>query len=257
MESLKKELEKNRNPYGLPGIFSGGMVLKTGEGVVSFLIFYIISILTYIFTGLSTIGNIDMNYKVDYGRYLFLIPLFLFVGPFIENLIFASPLERTFTHLKKYFSFFVYQLILFIITFTIIILMVFLGIGAAVVGGEVCLVIWFIILFIIIIYILYRFFAAPAYIVLSREIGGIEAIKRSWSFTKKNGEALGFFIKFIIVFFILYGISYLLNPYSLIVRAIYYSINSLINFIMIASITIFVYRYIERYSQSESTYQSF
>ena len=87
------------------------------------------------------------------------------------------------------------------ILFVFIFLIITVSAGAALIGGTVCFIITIILFVIFLLYLEYRFFAAPVYIALL-DVICFESLLYSWNFTRNNPYPPGFFIKRIIPFFI-------------------------------------------------------
>ena len=248
---LKDMFKKNGNVYTMPGIFSAAKVLKSRDALFSLFIVYIMNFILYQLLGGFTIVNMPLSNR-PHSYYWIYIIISIFLTPAFAILEYSSPLKGMFRQLKKYPAFLVYFFVLFILSIVFIFLFVIVAVGAAIVGGLLCLSLIIILAILVLFYGIYRIFAAPAYILLSYKVGGMEAISKSIQFTKKNYDALWFFIKFIIVNFVFIGIFRFPSVYTTgLGWAIFYFIYTLILFIMAASTTVFVHAYIERNARME------
>ena len=244
MRKFKDEIHKELGGLS-PSVFSGIKVLKSREGLAILLILIVLNMISSLFSSIT--DNLSMGEKI-------LVILFaIFVAPINLILSYASPLKHSFSYLKRYGTFFLYGFFVMFLLFAVLVLFVMLAIISML---GICIIFIILIGLIVMFYVYFKVFFMPSYILI-QDMGLGDSLRHSLNFTKENDYAKGFYVKIIVILFILFGIGggikYALsdNPMASIIAAmIYYGIiMTPVSLSFAASTTIFVGSHIQRRSE--------
>ena len=239
MSQFKSIFEKDiKGVY--PDTFTGLKSLKTADGWMAIVLVYVLSMFLQFLSGKPSALSFPSSW-ISILLSLFMVPLSL-------NIAFSVPMKDGFKCLKKFKSFFAFSFVTEILFLILLFLMTFLSAIAGVLAGVACFIFSILLMLVLLFYVVYKIAFAPAYILIGYDIGGIESIRESINFTKKNKNSGDFYVKWLFLMLIVYGFSKLLPMIfkGMELQIAVYSYQfflSILEVAMASSITIFVGAY--------------